>query len=212
MERRNLLRGAGGPRAQPVRAERHGVCAATHHKRAKPRSDGTHGVAGNLCRARAARRRSWTRVSSGPPRASPTSSKSSAKKCTPSSTCGSAPTSSTAAATAGSTGGRRTARERASSGRSPATRASRSDLDNDGNATAIVVGGTVLCGRRKHDLRAPGIAALHDGDDRLHGAAAAAHDTGRESRRPKRRSRVRNTATWRRSCRSSSRPSSPRNR
>ena len=37
----------------------------------------------------------------------------------------------------------------------------------------------VLCGRRKPDRRTPGIAALHNGDDRVHGAAAEALETRR---------------------------------
>ena len=153
-------------------------------------------------------------MSSAAPRASPTSSKSSAKKSTPRSTCGSAPTSSTAVATSrlywrtpyqqeDSTGGGWGRVQRPELlGRTRQRRQRHGDRARR----------SLVCGGRKPDRRAPGIGSVHDGDHRLHGAAAAADRHRACSPRLKPRSRARYTATSRRSCRSSSRPCSPRNR
>ena len=210
MERRNLLAGLAVLALSLFVLSGTAFAHAAHHKKAKP-----HGEGPTAQRKRAwftrCPSRSWTRASSAAPRASPTSSKSSAKKSTPRSTSGSAPTSSTAVATKGSTGVRRTsdARRRVGAVQRPEllgrTR-QRRQRDRDRDRRALV------CGRRKPDRSAPRSGAVHDGDDRLHGAAAAADRPRACSSRRKARSRARSTATWRRSSRSSSRPCSPRNR
>ena len=53
------------------------------------------------------------------------------------------------------------------------------ELDNDGNATAVVLGGPSCAAGESLIAAHLEVGSVHDGDDRLHGAAAAADRTGR---------------------------------
>ena len=212
--------GARCPRAQRVRAERDRVRACDPPQEGKAATRQQHKRKRAWCTR--CPRRSWIRASSAPRRASLTSSKSSAKKCTPSITCGSARTSSTAGATRSCTGGRRTTKEYQWSSDHPHSSFETGpcfevELDNDGNATAIVMGGP-SCASGESLISAHLTEAARSRRSRPGSRLLPPRPTppgvfvtpAKMARLQA--SRARPQRRWRRSFRSSSRRCSPRNR
>ena len=119
MERRNLVAGLAIFIVAIFALTGTASAHIAHHKRAKAPSSKRRPQPTKRAWFTRCPRRSWTRASSAPPRASPTSSKSSAKRSTPRRRSRSAPTSSTANATRGCTGPSRRHSTTKSRGRAP---------------------------------------------------------------------------------------------